>query len=88
MPLIAQVQADDAQTQNGAEFGAPFGGLHEAGVERVRTLHGPELGHVVVGAGDGRWVGFDHGRRIAESGIISLRSKGFANGSQLYPQKG
>jgi hypothetical protein len=57
-------------------------------MERIRTLHGPELGHVVIGAGDGRWVGFDHGRNIAESGYSLLRSKGFSCSSQPYPQKG
>lgn len=88
MPLIAQVQAGDAQTQNGAEFSAPFGGFHEAGMERIRPLHGPQSGHVVVGAGGDEIIGVDHVRRIAESGNIPLRSKGFASGSQLYPQKG
>ena len=86
--MIAQVHADDAQTQNGAKFSAPLCGFHKAGMERVRTLHGPELGHVVVGAGDDEIIGVDHGRRIAESGNIPLRSKGFASGSQLYPRKG
>lgn len=86
--MIAQVQADDAQTQNCAEFSTPFGGFHKAGMERVRTLHGPELGHVVVGAGGDGIVGVDHARNIAESGHSPLRSKGFASSSQPYPQKG
>lgn len=86
--MIAQVQADDAQTQNGAEFSAPFSGLHKAGMERVRTLHYLSRGHAVVGAGGDGGVGVFHARRIAESGHSPLRSKGFSSGSQLYPQKG
>jgi hypothetical protein len=57
-------------------------------MERVRTLHGPELGHVVVGAGDDGIVGFSHARRIAESGHSPLRSKGLSCSSQLYPGEG
>jgi hypothetical protein len=80
----AQVQADNPQAQNCAKFGTPLGGLHMAGMERVRTLHRPGPRH---GVGDGN-VGVYHARRIAESGNVTLRSKGFASGSQLYPQKG
>lgn len=56
-------------------------------MERVRTLHGPELGHVVVGAGGDGIVGVDHARNIAESGHSPLRSKGFSCSSQLHPRK-
>lgn len=84
MLLIAQVQADYAQTQNGAKFSTPFGGFHEAGMERVRTLDRPGSGHGV----DNGNVGVDHGRNIAVSGHSPLRSKGFSCSSQPYPQKG